>query len=136
MLGLLAKYQRQVEFFAPDAVFREAREHLPRILEGIKIRAAPALATLDSLAMSIHTIELETYAGLESISRTRLAGRDEDDWPILATALTLRCPIWTEDTGFFGCGVATWTTDRVELFLFGVSFRFRWALTQIEFVVC
>jgi predicted nucleic acid-binding protein len=47
----------------------------------------------------------------------RLARRDEDDWPILAAALALRCPIWTEDTGFFGCGVATWTTDRVELFL-------------------
>ena len=22
-----------------------------------------------------------------------------------------------EDSGFFGCGVATWTTDRVELYL-------------------
>jgi predicted nucleic acid-binding protein len=45
------------------------------------------------------------------------ARRDEDDWPILASALALGCPIWTEDTDFFGCGVATWTTDRVELYL-------------------
>jgi hypothetical protein len=29
----------------------------------------------------------------------------------------LGCPIWTEDTDFFGCGVATWTTDRVEIYL-------------------
>jgi predicted nucleic acid-binding protein len=43
--------------------------------------------------------------------------RDEDDWPILASALALGCPIWTEDTDFFGCGVPTWTTDRVEFFL-------------------
>jgi hypothetical protein len=43
--------------------------------------------------------------------------RDEDDWPVLAAALTFGCPIWTEDTDFFGCGVATWTTDRVELYL-------------------
>ncbi|MCC6367466.1 MAG: nucleotide-binding protein, partial [Bryobacterales bacterium] len=42
---------------------------------------------------------------------------DEDDWPVLAAALALCCPIWTEDTDFFGCGVATWTTDRVELYL-------------------
>jgi hypothetical protein len=32
-------------------------------------------------------------------------------------ALLLDFPIWTEDQDFFGSGVATWTTDRVELFL-------------------
>ena len=37
--------------------------------------------------------------------------------PILAAALALRCPIWTEDADFFGTGIGTWTTDRVELFL-------------------
>jgi hypothetical protein len=29
----------------------------------------------------------------------------------------LDCPVWTEDTDFFGAGVATWTTDRVALYL-------------------
>jgi hypothetical protein len=36
---------------------------------------------------------------------------------VLATALALECPIWTEDADFFGAGVATRTTDRVELLL-------------------
>ena len=40
-----------------------------------------------------------------------------EDWPVLACALALECPIWTEDRDFFGTGVATWTSDRVELFL-------------------
>ena len=40
-----------------------------------------------------------------------------EDWPILASALALGCPIWTEDADFFGCGVATWTSNRVEIFL-------------------
>src|SRR5260370_35801616 len=39
--------------------------------------------------------------------------RDADDWPGIACALTLGCPIWTEDRDFFGAGVPTWTTDRV-----------------------
>jgi predicted nucleic acid-binding protein len=43
--------------------------------------------------------------------------RDPDDWPIVAVALLLDFPIWTEDQDFFGTGVATWTTDRVELYL-------------------
>lgn len=53
----------------------------------------------------------------EPIARKRIAKRDEEDWPVLAVALTYNCPIWTEDTDFFGCGVATWTTDRIELYL-------------------
>jgi len=51
----------------------------------------------------------------EALSRSE--SRDPDDWPILATALALEFPIWTEDQDFFGAGVPTWTTDRVELYL-------------------
>ncbi len=40
-----------------------------------------------------------------------------EDWPVIACALALECPIWTEDRDFFGAGVPTWTTDRVELYL-------------------
>ena len=45
--------------------------------------------------------------------------RDADDWPVLACAMCLGGPIWTEDADFFGTGIATWTTDRVEIFLAG-----------------
>jgi predicted nucleic acid-binding protein len=115
--GLLAQYGARVDFFAPDAVFAEAREHLPSILERRKVPVAPALQFLESLGGLIQIVERETYGGFEAAAQLRLRGRDLDDWPILATALALRCPIWTEDTDFFGCGVATWTTDRVELYL-------------------
>jgi predicted nucleic acid-binding protein len=57
------------------------------------------------------------------MARQRLQGRDPEDWPVLATALLIGCPIWTEDTDFFGAGVATWTTDRVELFLQSIGNR-------------
>ena len=40
-----------------------------------------------------------------------------NNWPILAVALLLNCPIWTEDQDFFGVGVATWTTANIGLFL-------------------
>jgi predicted nucleic acid-binding protein len=42
---------------------------------------------------------------------------DPDDWPIVAAALLLDLPIWTEDQDFFGSGIAIWTTDRVEIYL-------------------
>ena len=56
------------------------------------------------------------YEDLENIARERVLARDPDDWPIVAVALLFDFPIWTEDQDFFGSGVATWTTDRVELY--------------------
>jgi predicted nucleic acid-binding protein len=117
VLSLLRKYADQMEFLAPDTAFQEAREHLPRILERRNVQLAPAFAMLELVATLVQTIEIEAYSRFESVARERIGRRDEDDWPILASALALDCPIWTEDTDFFGCGVATWTTDRVELFL-------------------
>lgn len=102
---------------APDVAFQEAREHLPGILAARKIPVAPAMETLDLLMGLVQTVEAETYASFGAVARERIEKRDEGDWPVLAAALALDCPIWTEDTDFFGCGVATWTTDRVELYL-------------------
>jgi predicted nucleic acid-binding protein len=78
---------------------------------------APALALLGLVTTLVQIVEVEAYSRFESAARERIGRRDEDDWPILALGLALDCPIWPEDTDFFGCGVATWTTDRVELYL-------------------
>jgi hypothetical protein len=68
------------------------------------------MATLDLLTGLVQAVEFDTYEPFEDLAGERIARRDEDDWPVLAAALALGCPIWTEDTDFFGCGVATWTT--------------------------
>lgn len=117
VLSLIRQHAGQVEFWAPDAAFAEAREHLPTILAARGIAAAPALELLGLVSRVVQTLEAEAYSQFEEIARARLKQRDEDDWPVLAAALSLGCPIWTEDTDFFGCGVATWTTDRIELYL-------------------
>jgi predicted nucleic acid-binding protein len=118
---LLSKYSDQAEFCAPDFAFREAREELPLILTRRAMSVVQGMETLDSVGSLIHAVEFETYSPMEAIARERMARRDENDWPILATALAMNYPIWTEDTDFFGCGVATWTTDRVELYLSQVT---------------
>jgi predicted nucleic acid-binding protein len=120
---LIAKYSAMVEFFAPDTAWAEAREHLPEILAKRGISLDAALLVLNSLEAIIQLVDFETYGSFAQAARTRLASRDPDDWPVLATALALRSPIWTEDKDFFGAGVATWTTDRVELYLDAVGPR-------------
>lgn len=63
-------------------------------------------------------ILIRPVLGVRVEARKRLGSRDPDDWPILASAFVLGCPIRTEDTDFFGCGVATWTSNNGgEIFL-------------------
>ncbi len=121
VLSLLLRYGATVQFFAPESAFEEAREHLPEILARRGVSAAEGLEFLSSLSRIVQPISADTYNVFEQVARQRLAGRDLEDWPVLAAALALNCPIWTEDTDFFGAGLATWTTDRVELFLQSAS---------------
>lgn len=121
VLALLVRYGSDVQFFAPESAFEEAREHLPSILSKRNVPVVEALEVLDSLSQIVQPISTDTYIAFEQVARQRLAGRDLEDWPVLAAALALNCPIWTEDADFFGAGIATWTTDRVELFLKNAS---------------
>ena len=92
----------QVEFLAPDTAFQEAREQFRAILERHKVSVAPAMVTFDLVTELVRVIEAETYAGFEGLARQRIDRRDEDDWPILVSALSLGCPVWTEDTARCG----------------------------------
>jgi predicted nucleic acid-binding protein len=114
---VIETYAGQVSFFVPEAAYAEAEEHLPALV--LKRGGDPerALALLRSLAHVVEPIGREIHGEFEAEARERLGGRDPEDWPILASALAVGCPVWTEDTDFFGCGVSTWTSSRVEMFL-------------------
>ena len=106
-----------VRFFAPDVAFDDADKYFPSLLKKRGKPHADFSASLEYLRNIIEAVTPELYAALESEARQRLRGRDESDWPILATALGLACAVWTEDADFFGTGVAVWTTNRIEIFL-------------------
>lgn len=114
---LITDHAAEVSFFAPDTAFAEAHEHLPGLLEKRGVSGAAAVSALIALEAVVRPIEAELYQGLEQQALARIGERDADDWPALACALMLGCPVWTEDADFFGTGVATWTTSRVRLYL-------------------
>lgn len=105
-----------IKFFAPDVAFAEARKYLPELLIKRGVDAGQAMKVLDQLEGIIQSIDAEFYQGLQDQALQRIVVRDADDWPVLACALMLDCPVWTEDADFFGAGVATWTSDRVALY--------------------
>jgi predicted nucleic acid-binding protein len=67
----------------------------------------------------VDAVPEEATTPLRDVALDRIGTRDPMDWPIVAAALALDCPIWTEDKDFFGSGMATWTTDRIEIYLRG-----------------
>jgi predicted nucleic acid-binding protein len=122
---LVETYAAQgVRFFTPEVAFDDAQKYLPLILKKRGKPDVDVVASLDYLRKLIEPVVGERYEFFESEARERLRGRDEDDWPVLASALGLACGIWTEDRDFFGIGVAIWTTSRIEIFLKAASNKF------------
>jgi predicted nucleic acid-binding protein len=113
---LIVEHAATVKFFAPDVAYADARNYLPALLEKRGVDSTKAMKVLDSLEAFVQPIEFELYSGLQQQALQRIAIRDADDWPVLACAMTIGCPVWTEDADFFGSGVATWTTDRIALY--------------------
>ncbi|MCH7342640.1 PIN domain-containing protein [Pelomonas sp. CA6] len=114
---LIINHAATVRFFAPDVAYADARTYLPALLAKRAVDAGPAMQVLDGLEVLVLAVEAELYRGMRTQALERIGVRDADDWPVLACAMTLGCPVWTEDADFFGTGVATWTTDRIALYL-------------------
>ena len=86
------------------------------ILQRRDLDPSHGMAALDQIIRVVQTVDRSLYEDYEEPARIRIK-RDPDDWPIVAVALLLGLPIWTEDQNFFGTGVPTWTTDRIEVYL-------------------
>ncbi|MGO9317439.1 MAG: PIN domain-containing protein [Terracidiphilus sp.] len=110
-------YEDLAAFYSPGVCFEDASKYIPDIASRRHFDAAVGFAVLDQIARIVEVVDRSLYEEYEEIARARISPRDPDDWPVVATALLLKAPIWTEDQDFFGAGVATWTSNRIELYL-------------------
>lgn len=115
--AILKMYHEAVHLCAPASCFEEARRNAVVIAPKKRVDAAQIEALIDDLSRMIEPVEMHTLAPFEQAARPRIERRDPFDWPVVALALATGYPIWTQDQDFFGCGIATWTTDRVEIYL-------------------
>jgi predicted nucleic acid-binding protein len=114
--NLILDNAEKVRFFAPEVCLADAKKYLPEILSSKGLNPSLAIDVLDGLMNHIHLLENDWLEDFEEASRERMQTRDPDDWPVLAAALALDCPIWTQDADFFGVGVVTWSTQHIESF--------------------
>jgi predicted nucleic acid-binding protein len=116
--GLLNSYQESVSFYTPVLCVEEAIRSIPAIATHRRLDPVESEANLNQLLLGcVFIVEHRFYEENEERARARISSRDADDWPVVATALLLNAPIWTEDRDFFGSGIATWTSNKVELYL-------------------
>lgn len=114
---ILENYADRVSFFALNWPCPKRGNTWPNLSSGAAgIRQRRFASWMQSSVWSIRSV-LTSTVNMGRKRKRRIGSRDPDAWPILASALALGCPIWTEDTDFFGCGVATWTSSSVEVFL-------------------
>ena len=117
--GLIERYSERVPLLIPAACVDEVREYVPALCAKRGWPTAPAVELLDALLGLLHVIDTPLFAEFEADALRRIGARDPEDWPVVALALAVDAPVWTEDTDFFGSGVATWTTENVEVYLGG-----------------
>ncbi len=116
--GLLRKHEGAAEFYVPDSCIEEAKRKIPLIAARQSVSPAFAASLFEEIVDHLLlVVDRSLYEAFEEEARQRIAQRDPDDWPSVATALLLDAPIRTEDQDFFGAGIATWTSDRIELYL-------------------
>jgi len=113
---LLETYEDIAGFYSPDVCFGEAQEYLPDLAKRRAVDSSLALTVLKELSRIVVSVDRSLYESYEKLARERIERRDPDDWPVVAVALMLDVPVWTEDQDFFGSGIPTWTTDRVDLY--------------------
>lgn len=104
--------EKKTIFHTTVSTFKEVLEYLPYLSAKQNISLDNALTTLDQLLIKIHPPDFfsETYHE----AWTRIHKKDEDDVPLLALALKLNCPIWTNNIRHFvGCEVELFTTERL-----------------------
>jgi len=115
--GLIERHSERVLLMIPAGCVEEVREYVPILCEKRGWSAAPAVELLEALLGSLHVIDMPLFVEFKADALRRIGARDPEDWPIVALALAVDAPVWTEDTDFFGSGIATWTTGNVEVYL-------------------
>lgn len=115
---IIQKLVGKVVFYAPEHAYEEAEQHLPTILtrrNASEGDVADVLKALHQLRNIIVPILKQEYEHLQARAVQRIP-RDPKDWPCVALALLLNCPIWTRDTDYFGTGLGIWTNETIEFY--------------------
>ena len=103
--------QSAVEVVTTVSIFGEIREYLPFMAKTYGLAEEILEAQLRLLGVAVHPPE--SYRRHLAAAVKRIGKRDPDDVDLLALALALEIPIWSNDSDFASAGVEWYTTARL-----------------------
>ncbi len=103
------------EYATTSYTMEEVREYIPSLSRKTGIDEQHLLSQLVLLPLTIY--ERQSYEKNHTEAMKRISDRDPDDVEILALALTLEAPLWSNDKDFEVAGIEWMTTkDMFALF--------------------
>ncbi|MDF0667539.1 MAG: PIN domain-containing protein [Nitrospira sp.] len=107
------------EFAVADTAIEEVKRYLPRMAKKLGVSLDFLVYALDLLPLTICSPKI--YRRSLKTARIQIAHRDRGDVEILALALALNRPLWTNDKDFGITGVETVTTAELLAIYFPKS---------------
>ena len=100
-----------VEVVTTSAVLEEVSEYLPVFAQSYGI--APEVVESQFRLLGIHAYERREYEEHLPLALRRIGKRDPDDAGLVALALALGIPIWSNDRDFEAAGVRYYPTAQL-----------------------
>ena len=99
------------EIFTTEHTFSEVEEYAPVLAKTKRLPADILLLALAALPVTL--VNRNQYNKTLAEATRRIGPRDPDDVDLLALALHLQIPIWSNDRDFEGLSVDRFTTERL-----------------------
>ena len=111
MAASILRHPDVEEVVTAEATFQEVQEYAPQLARKKRLSLDLVLLTVASLPVKV--IGREEYAAAIARAEKRIARRDPDDVDILALALHLGVPVWSNDNDFHGADIEWYTTAEL-----------------------
>ncbi len=116
--ALVLRHDKVEQVFTPAAVYDEVFEYLAPLAKKKRLQLDTLLLTLATLPVIV--VEGSDYERLLAEAKRRIGKRDPDDVDVLALALDLKLPVWSNDNDFEDSGVE-WHTTAELLKMLGIE---------------
>ena len=108
---LALTHSQVTEVLTTQNVLSEVREYLPSL--ALKRKLDPASLQLAVATLPVTVVPASAYRRKMAAARRRLEERDPDDVELLALALHLRIPVWSNDADFASARTPWLTTAEL-----------------------
>jgi predicted nucleic acid-binding protein len=90
-------FSKKFELFAPDNINTEILHHKEEFKQKGSMTEQEFLTALELTLENVSLVPIEEYASFRQKALSLCPEGHKNDWPFLALALKLSCPLWSND---------------------------------------